>query len=465
MRQRPIRNPVRILLQYVWAVAFLLVPLSLSADTAPLDLTLERAIDLALEQNRPLLNRRLDREVQKFSLEVVEDRWTPRATLRPFVSKDRQDRETGVSSQVSMRVPTGGQFALRWDERLSSEFEDSRSQSLSFSQPLLKGAWIDIETAPIRQARLGERLNVLSFRQTVEDLVVAVISAYRTLIGAVRQVEISETALQRAREQLQATRALIRAGRVAEREAVRAEVTIATRELALTQARNRLDAANFRLLDILELGSTVRIHPLERLNVESNRATFEAVFAEALRKRADYLQSGALIDIARINLAVAKNNRLPDLSLGVELSDNDPGRKDAQVRLDISIPFNDRFRDVDRLRARNDLLKAERAQLELRESIDVSVRQAVNDVKVGHRLTELARDARLLAEENLDIEREKFGYGLSSSFEVSSSEDELVRAEVAEVDAILSYLDVLTRLDYISGRTLDSWGIKVETLP
>ena len=173
------------------------------------------------------------------------------------------------------------------------------------------------------------------------------------------------------------------------------------------RARNRLDVANFRLLDILELGSTVRIHPLETLNIEPNRATFESVFAEALRKRADYLQSGVLIDIARINLAVAKNNLLPELSLGFELSDNDPGRKDAQVRLDIAIPLNDRFRDVDRLRARNDLRKAERNQVELRESIDVTIRQAVNDVRVGLRLTELAREARVLAQENLAIEREE----------------------------------------------------------
>ncbi len=432
---------------------------------APLDLTLENAIDLALEKNRPLLNRRLDREVQRFSLEVTEDRWTPRATIRPFASKDRQDRQSGVSSQVSVRVPTGGRFALRWDERLSDEFEDSRSQALSFSQPLLKGAWPDIETAPIRQARLGEKLNILSFRQTVENLVVAVIGSYRTLIGTVRQVELAETALQRAREQLQATRTLIRAGRVAEREAVRAEVTVATRELALTQVRNRLDAANFRLLDILELDSTVRIQPLERLRVDMDRTTFQAAFAEALEKRADYLQAGVQIEIAEINLAVAKNNLLPDLSLGVELSDNDPGRKDAQVRLDIAIPFNDRFRDVDRLRARNDLLKAERSLVELRQSIDVAVRQAVKDVEVGLRLTELAREARELAEQNLAIEREKFGNGLSSSFEVSASEDELVQAEQAEVDSIIAYLDVLTRLDFITGRTLDSWGIQLETYP
>ena len=278
-------------------------------------------------------------------------------------------------------------------------------------------------------------------------------------------MEIADTALLRAREQLQSTRALIRAGRVAAREAVRAEVTVANRELSLTQAQNRLDAANFRLLDILELGSTVRIQPLEKLQVPPTRPDFETVFEEALRKRADYLQAGIAIDAARINLALAKNNRLPDLSLGVQLNDSDPGRKDAQVQLNLSIPFRDRFRDVNYLRARNSLRKAERNQLELRETIDVAVRQVVNDVAVGLRLTELARAARELAQQNLDIEREKFSNGLSTSFEVSASEDDLVRAEQSEVDAIIAYLDVLIRLDFIAGRTLETWGIPVETLP
>ncbi|MDE0158110.1 MAG: TolC family protein [Gammaproteobacteria bacterium] len=460
---------MRILLHHLFCIRVLVilaVPAQVAADqVVPLDLTLQKAIDLALEQNRPLLNRRLDREVQKFSLEVVEDRWTPRATIRPFASKDRQDRQTGISSQVSMRAPTGAELALRWDERLSGKLQDTRSQVLSLSQPLLKGAWPHIETAPIRQARLGEKLNILSFRQTVENLVVAVIGAYRTLIGAVRQVEIADTSLQRARAQLQATEALIRAGRVAQREAVRAEVTVAARELALTRAQNNLDSANFRLLDILELDSTVRIHPLEVLKIEPDRTTFAAAFATALRKRADYLQTGVLVDIARINLSVARNNLLPELSLGLQLSDNDPGRKDAQVRLDLAIPFNDRFRDVERLRARNALRQAERTRVELRESINVAVRQAVNDADVGLRLTELARETRELAQQNLGIERDKFGNGLSSSFDVAASEDELLRAEQDEVNAIIGYLDVLTRLDYISGETLDSWGIQLEPLP
>ncbi len=437
-------------------------PLACAATVC--DLTLKDAIGLALERNRPLLNSRLDREVQRFSLGVAEDRWSPKFTVGPFASRDRQDQKAGVGVQTSLRVPTGGSFALRLDQALSKEFDDSGSQTLSFSQPLLKGAWASVDSATVRRAQLEERINILAFRQTAEDLVVAVIRAYRALIGAVRQVEISEVSLQRAREQLKATRALIRAGRVARREAGRSEAAVATRELALVRARNRLEAAQFGLINILELDRAIRIRPLEELRAGQQDAVFAPAFEDALRHRADYLQAGLRVDVARIGLTVARNNLLPDLDLRLEWSHDDAGRTDTLVRMDARVPLNDQEPELQHLRARTTLRKAERSVIELRESIGVALRQAKNDVAVNVRLTELARDARVLAESNLAVEEAKFGQGLSSTFEVAASEEELARAEQAEADAILAWLDAQTRLDQISGQTLDRWDIRLEVI-
>jgi len=314
----------------------------------------------------------------------------------------------------------------------------------------------------VRQARLQERGNILAFRQTAADLVVSVVRAYRALIGAVRQVEIAEASLQRAREQLEATRALIRAGRVASREAGRAEAAVANREVSLVRARNGLEAAQFALLDILELDSRVRIRPLEALRVERKDAAFAPSYEAALRNRADYLQTRLGVDIARIALAVARNNLLPDLAVRFDWTRNDGGQTENVVRMDATVPLNDRAPELAHLQARNALRKAERSVVELREAIGIGVRRAVNDVEAGLRLTDLARGARELAEANLAVERAKFGQGLSSTFEVAASEDELVQAEQAEAAAIVSYLDALTRLDRVSGRTLDGWGIRLE---
>ncbi len=429
------------------------------------DLTLKDAIGLALVRNRPLLNSRLDREVRRFSLDVAEDRWSPRVTVGPFASRDRQDHKAGIGAQTSLRVPTGGAFMLGWDETLSRRSDGAGSQTFRFSQPLLKGAWAGIDSATVRQARLEERIDMLAFRQTVADLVVAVIGAYRALIGAVRQVEIGEASLQRAREQLEATRALIGAGRVAEREAGRSEAAIANRELALVRARNRLEAAQFGLIDILELDSRVRIRPLEELRTARQDAASAPTHEEVLHNRADYLQARLRVDIAGIGLTVARNNLLPDLALSFQWSHRDTGQTENLVRMDATVPLNDRAPELARLRARNALRKAERSVVELRESIGTALRQAVNDVEVGLRVTGLAGDARALAERNLAVEEAKFGQGLSSTFEVAASEEELVRAEQAEADAILAWLDALTRLDRTSGRVLDRWGIRLEAVP
>ena len=56
-------------------------PLGCAANVC--DLTLKDAIGLALARNRPLLNSRLDREVQRFSLDVAEDRWGVRLEAAP----------------------------------------------------------------------------------------------------------------------------------------------------------------------------------------------------------------------------------------------------------------------------------------------------------------------------------------------------------------------------------------------
>ena len=435
-----------------------------SCTLAKCELTLNDAILLAQERNRPLLNSRLDREVQRFSLEVAEDRYRPTFSLIPFANQDRIDRTVGLGARSVLRVPTGGQFGIQYNDTRSRLFEDSGSQTLSFSQPLLKGAWPGVATAPLRQARISERINVLSFRQTTASLIDAVIRAYWGLTGAMRQLEISESSLQRARQQLDATRALIGVGRVAEREAGRSEAAIANRELALVRARNQLENAQFRLINILELDSAIRIAPLEELAAEKLDTAFESEFDYALRNRNDYLSVGLGVAIAEIGLAVAHNNMLPDLSLSFEWTDRNTGEIDHGVRLHLTapLPWNDRSRELQRMRARNALRKAERNVLELRESIGVSLRQAVNDVEVGFRLIELARNARELAERNLEVEDAKFSQGLSSTFEVAASEDDLVRAEQAEVDAIISYLDALTRLDQTTGRTLDRWGVEVE---
>jgi len=116
------------------------------------------------------------------------------------------------------------------------------------------------------------------------------------------------------------------------------------------------------------------------------------------------------------------------------------------------------------LRASTALQQAEHNLTELRQNIDIEVRNAVRDVAVRLRQVELARRARDLAEQKIDIEREKLRLGLSTNFQLVIFENDLVNARNNEVNTTIAYLNALTAFDRTLGTTLETWKIDIKRM-
>ena len=164
------------------------------------------------------------------------------------------------------------------------------SWELALAQPLLKGFGPEVDTAPVRVARIDEKIHVLSLRDTVAGVVTSVIRAYRAVIRANRQIEISRESLARARKQLQTNRSLIQAGRMAAREIVQTEAEVANRELALIESENSLEAANAALIDFLDIDGVSGIRPTATLAMKPARPDLAHSVQTALARRPDHLQ-------------------------------------------------------------------------------------------------------------------------------------------------------------------------------
>ena len=433
---------------------------------AALELTLEDAIRLALQNNRDLLDARLSRTIQEFSLDVAEDRYRPTASFSPVVRVERErDTTAELAAETGLRVETGGQFSLRFSEPVAGPDGANGTVSLSFSQPLLRGFGVDIDTAPLRVARLSDRIGVLAFRETVAGVVVSTINAWRNLVRARRQLEIGEASLERAREQLETNRTLIEAGQMAAREILQSEADVADRELALVQTRNGVTTANFGLIGILDIDSGTVVRPVEVPGAPRPVPSLDEAIETALGHSPSHARALLYREIAAIDLEVAQDDQLWDLSLDADVSQGTgggAGETDYSAGLRLTIPLWDRRPELDLRSAQAEVTQAERGLVELRQSMDIQVRQAVHDVEVGLRQIELARQALRLAEEKLVIERSKLQQGLSSIFQLARFEDDLVQAQNAEVDALVDYQNALTALDNTLGTTLETWGIAVE---
>jgi outer membrane protein TolC len=355
---------------------------------------------------------------------------------------------------------------------------DSRSGTssvtLSAIQPLLRGGGLDVNTAPVRQARLQEQYNRLRLRTTVADTVTDIIRTYHQFIQAGQQITLARTALKRARDLEGTNQALIRAGRMAAVELVQAQATVVNQELALLNTENAFDAARLRLLSLLALDVHSSIVPGDTLTAEPIRVDVEQARTLAFDNRPDYLSQLIAIETGRLGLTIAKNQRLWDLALTAGLNVPGDGRTgrhatgnlprtktDLRTGLQLIIPLNDLSIEQREVQASVNLHQSEILLEQLRMTVEQQVRDSIRAVEAGWRQYKLSQQASSLAARTLEAETTKLRAGRSSNFQVVTFQDQLRVAENAALTALVGYLDALVTLDQQLGTTIDTWQIQL----
>jgi outer membrane protein len=457
------------------------------------EMTLADCVFLAVRSNRSIKSAYLDRVVQKFDLKVAEDEFIPNVDVTSSVKHsstgDGDNRlyiNSGeMSATVTEKIPTGADFTFTW-ANIGARTEDGGAHQdaytslwgFTLSQPLLKGAGIEVNTASLETARINEKINILSLKSTISDIITSAITAYRSFVEARKQLEINSQSLERAKELLEVNKALISAGRMAKVDIVQTQSDVANREFGLLQAENTLDAARLALLKVLDIDKYTMVVPVEKTEIKRVRPDLSRCHALALQNRRDYLQALLNLKTIELDLVVAKNNRLWDLSLegGYGISGDDDERiGDAfgkstnanrsawNVGLILSIPlYGDLTREQTYLGAKINLKKAKISVEELKENIEIEVLDAVRDVEMKLRQVELARQARELSEKKLEIEKEKLKAGRSTNFQLVSFQNDLIVVQSSELNANIAYLNALTSLDNVLGTTLDTWKIEIK---
>ncbi|WJV53422.1 TolC family protein [Prodigiosinella aquatilis] len=449
------------------------VSISLNAQT--IGLTLSDAIYLGLRDNRSIRSAYLDRIAQKFDLRVAEDRFTPKLMLSgSYLSNRNQDdryRQSSVTPATTLLTPYGTRVSLGWTYRHTQADQAGLSlndgANISLIQPLLRGAGKEIATAPVRLARLTEQTNRLNLKSTVSQTITQVIESYRTLLQVQEQLKISRDSLERARQLIEVNRAMIATGRMAEFEIVQTEAEVASQELAYEEARNQVDTARLALLQLLALNLNTPIVATEAL--QARRVDVDAAQAlhQAEASQPAWLSQVIYSEQEAINLAVARNDRLWDVSIvggASQIRDRNTLSGSARtwenyVGIQVEIPIGDLSTRQAEVQARVNVRNQEIKLAEAHQQLERDVTNAVRDIGTRWRQYEIAQRARNLTRRKLEIEREKLTVGRSSNFQVLSFENDLRNAENARLNALISYLNAQAELDQTLGTTLKSWDI------
>jgi len=195
----------------------------------------------------------------------------------------------------------------------------------------------------------------------------------------------------------------------------------------------------------------------------------------ALQQRPDLLQTKLQLQLAELGLSLSHNNRLWSVNLVggysgaangypygdayADLRDRKHTAWSAGVQVDVPI-WGDLTRAQTVLNADLGLTRARLALRDREESIEVEVIEAVRNAEVAFQQVRLARMARELTEEKLKIERERLTAGHSTTYQIVRFGDDLVSAQVEEMNATIGYLNALTQLDRTTSSTLETWRIE-----
>jgi outer membrane protein TolC len=378
------------------------------------------------------------------------------------------------------------------------------SIGITVTQPLLQGFGVATNKRFIRIARNNERIADLTFQQQLVATVSAVIRLYYDLVSVNQDVEVKQQALKRAETLLENNQVQVDVGTLAPIEVVRAQAEVARSRQALTNSESLVFQQEVILKNFLSRRGTddpeirnARIAATDRIRIPDKEAPqqLEDLVQQAFRNRPDYLQAVVQLDSARVALKGSKNALLPQLDLVGTVANNGlagevnplaiPGSSapdpaflggygtlmsqifrrnypDYGVFVQLSIPLRNREARADMMRDSAQVNQSELRLEQLKHQVQTEVEAALIALQRARAGYDAATQTRVLQEQTLQAEQEKYSVGATTSFFLIQYQRDLAQAHSDEVLAESLYAKAQTALERAIGMTLSRHNIEFD---
>lgn len=401
----------------------------------------------------------------------------------------RQSTNDRWSAGFSQRIRLGTELDLQWtndrtQSSLNSGLEPVLHRSelrLQLTQPLLRGfafRW-EVPNAAVLRAEVATERAKQDYESQVTATVRDTEDAYWDLVQSLKSWQVQQGSLQLAEEQLGLTKRQIEAGVLPPSDLINAEGTLAQRQLLLVQAESLVAQSADQLRHLLNLPReawSTPILPLDAPEFDELQVTFEVALNQALQNRPELERLRLDLKRAALDLRVASNDRLPQLDASVsyglvgqrsqypdtlnQLFSADARAWSALLNFSWT-PFSQAAGaklEALRLSERSLRTLQDQTLLDLR----LELRTAIRGLDTADRSVRAAAKFRSLAERSLDAEQRKFLNGTSNNFFVAQRQDDLSRARLAELSALIQHRKAATALRAAMGVLLEHRHVQLD---
>ncbi|MDU4962520.1 MAG: TolC family protein [Sporomusaceae bacterium] len=379
---------------------------------APLELTLEESIAIALREN-PGMN---------------------------IAAADKTRSEWGVDEAKAAKLPTlslGSGYNWAKSDAGSS---DSFSNSLRMNWQLYNGGRSDRQ---VEQAKEGVLVADLGMDKARQQLKLDVTTAYFTVLQAQNMVKVNQETVTNFQQHLQIVDEKYKVGVVAKSDLLRSEVELANARQGLIKAENAREVAVASLLNLINRTSDSDVSLKDELTYAQFTGSLEESLAAAQTNRPDIAQAAASVRIAESSVAIAASGNAPTVALSASKGWNDSVvPDDSNWSAGISANWNIFDAGVTKAKVRQadaSLLKVQEQAKQVRDSAALEVRQAYLNMLEGEKRIETASVAGQKAEEDMFIAQEKYRAGVGTNLDVIDAQLALTQARTNRVQALYDF--------------------------
>jgi outer membrane protein TolC len=414
---------------------------SMAPKPAPLVLTLDKAIALALKQNRDVLIAAQDRS--KADAQISEARSGALPSINISANYTRN-----IQKPVLFLPPNSPINPSNSTARFELGSNNSYDVTASLSQTLYNrrvGVALDI-------AKTYRDYAQQAYRGTEQSVILAVKEVFYGVLLAEKLVEANRQSLEIVKANFENIQSQYRSGTAAEYDMLRAEVEVANTEPLLISAENNLELAENSLKNLCAL-------PIDQ-DVELQGAfTFEELPSARMDEaRHDAFSNNPLIRelslselMQKENISVERASSFPVLSLvgaySWQTQDNTYEFKDytwvqtSNVGLQLSFPLFDGSRARARIQqAKSEYEKTRLARLKAEEALRIQIESAELRMAEAKKRIQGQEKSIDQAKRAVHIAQTRFANGVGTQLELLDSQVALTRAENNHAQAVYDYL-------------------------
>lgn len=425
-------------------------------------ITLQQAIELALQNNRSLKQSELNVVSSKIAVKTTEYEFNIKvrpATAINFSSEEQswvgglemaKKNQLGITTSLTPKI-----------ERNGDEYNSSVEVSLNV--PLLNGFGTDYNLDPLFSSVYAFENTQRSHYQQQVNIVLDTISTVYEIIKNQQQIHLLTTQITALGKHISLTKIKEKTGLATAMDLYRAEIRLKEVQNELTPVYELLENHSDQLTDLLArpiYGEMTVTAPVAYKPVTAHFQEEEAVTI-ALVNRIEIEQSERRTEEFRRKMILAKNNILPRIDLGMgygKFGDNSNFdlTEDSWI-ISLNGP-TDLSRSEEKAAFEQAKISLSQSKIDLenqKQSIVREVRAQINQMKkkkklIGDRL-EQARQAK----GKLELALSKFNHGLADNFDLIESQTQTQQVQSNLVFDRIGYIVDTYRLRKVLGTLID----------